>query len=62
MTAAAPRGFGPEPVCRALVREGVLVRSQVSNGVEPQYVLSPHCSRMFDRLLDKNEAPPLMLN
>jgi hypothetical protein len=57
-----PGGIAPPTVCQALEREGILIRTRVRKRSEPQYALAPSWSRMFDRLLDRNDAPPAFLN
>ncbi|MXQ13983.1 hypothetical protein [Microvirga makkahensis] len=58
-----PDGFAPSTVCQALEREGILIRTRIrKRAPQAQYALAPSWSRMFDRLLNRNDAPPHLMN
>ncbi|KQP08295.1 hypothetical protein [Methylobacterium sp. Leaf93] len=56
VTATVPAGIAPDTVCRALVREGVLVPAGIVTRGPARYALAPTWSRMFDRLFGRNDA------
>lgn len=58
-----PEGLASLAVCCALEREGILIRTRIrKRAPQAQYALAPFWSRMFDRLLDRNDAPPPLMN
>lgn len=56
LTATPSAGIAPEPVCRALVREGILVPAGIVTRGPRRYALAPEWSEMFDRLLGRSDA------
>lgn len=57
VTVTAAEGFGSPVVCRALVREGILIPIRTRQRGEARFALTPTWSGMFDRLLDRTDAP-----
>lgn len=51
-------GIASPSVCRALSREGILVRTTLRQRAGQSYALAPHYSQMFDRYLGRSDAPP----
>jgi hypothetical protein len=63
LSETAPEGFAPSTVCEALERAGILIRTRIrKRAPQAQYALAPSWSRMFDRLLDRDDAPPQLMN
>jgi hypothetical protein len=58
----SPDSFAPPRMCQDLVREGLLVRVKTRNRGPVQYALALPYSRMFDRMLGQNDAPPSVMN
>lgn len=56
VTATPAAGFAPDPVCRALLKEGVLVKAGIVTRGPARYALAPRWSGMFDDLLGRSEA------
>lgn len=58
-----PNGYAPPAVLRALERLGIIRKASVRNKAEQTtYAVTGPYTRFFDKFLDRNDAPPRMVN